>query len=121
MSFQFYKVIHMLGLFLLFSSFGGMITHRMRGGDKKFAEKRSLMLLHGFGLACLLVAGFGLLARLNLHATWPGWVWAKIGIWLILGVSPALIFRKNKVGLTEWLMVIALGGCAAYLANFKPF
>jgi hypothetical protein len=50
-----------------------------------------------------------------------GWVWVKVGIWLVLGVLPVLV-RKRVVqpGVGVGLGIL-LGAVAAYLGYFKPF
>jgi len=115
MSSVFYHYLHLIGVLLLFTSVGGMLA--VAGGVT--SAKKIVGMLHGIGLVILLIAGFGFLAKAKLPMT--GWVWAKVGIWLALGVLP-LIVRKRVVqpGIGVALGII-LGAAAAYLGYFKPF
>ena len=83
-SLETYKLIHLLGVFLLLSGLGGGAVLVMSSSANAGARKLCSM-AHGIGLLLILVAGFGQLARLDLPG-WPLWVWLKIGIWVALGV-----------------------------------
>lgn len=115
MSPVFYHYLHLVGVLLLFTSVGGMLA--VAGGVT--SAKKLVGMLHGIGLVILLIAGFGFLAKAKMPMT--GWVWAKLGVWLALGVLP-LIVRKRVVqpGVGVALGLI-LGAVAAYLGYFKPF
>lgn len=121
MPYEFYKVLHLTGLFFLFTSLGGMLVHVLNGGTREFPSRKMVGLIHGIGMLLLLVAGFGLAARLGLVSGLPGWVWAKLVIWFILGGLPALIYRGRDKSKPLWAITIILGICAAYLAIYKPF
>ncbi len=111
-----YKLIHLIGIFLLFAQLGGMIV-----GAGKEDWKKILSIMHGVGLFLLLLGGFGMLARLGIGFPWPGWLWGKLVIWLVLGGSSTLI-RKMPEKAQTWLAVaVILGSVAAYLALYKPF
>ena len=63
-----------------------------------------------------------MLARLEITAfPWPGWVFAKFGIWLAIGAAPALIHRVVPKARLWLVLVLLLGVPAAYLALYKPF
>lgn len=123
MSLAFYKVLHLFSAFLLFAALGALtLAARARatgGGD---GGRKLAAASHGIALVLLLVTGFGALARLAISnpALWPGWVWAKVVIWLALGA--ALMVRRfpGAAGLLWWLWPV-LGGVAAWLALYKPF
>ncbi len=121
MSYETYKVIHLLSAFVLFTVAGGIALYAANGGSKADNGQRKLVgILHGTALLVSLVAGFGLLTKLGLGA-FPGWVWAKLVLWLIVGAIATLPYRKPELGkLFLWLMPL-LGGLAAFLAIFKPF
>ncbi len=121
-NYETYKILHLIGVLLLFIAFGGMLFHAMSGGGKKYPQKKLLAITHGVGLTVILVAGFGLLARLDLtSAPWPGWVFAKLLIWLVAGGMMAIIPRKPRWARALWFVIPALGALAAGLAVFKPF
>ena len=122
MSYQFYKVVHIIGIVCIFSSLGAILLNSLIDGERKFKNRKWVMIIHGVGMLVTLTGGFGLMARLNMMGDgWPGWIHAKLTIWLFLGLVVAIIPRKPKLALPIWFTIIALAGCAAYLANYKPF
>jgi hypothetical protein len=77
---------------------------------------------HGIGLFLVLLGGFGMLARLELvSGGLPGWVWAKLAIWLTLGGLMVLPYRRPQFARAVFLAVPTLGLIAALLALTKPF
>ncbi|MCA8941398.1 MAG: hypothetical protein KDB80_02460 [Planctomycetes bacterium] len=118
MSHDTYKIIHIAGILILFTALGAAFLGK-RGEDGK--APRSAMMLHGIAMLVILVAGFGLLARREIHWPWPGWVFAKLGIWIVLGALPVLVKRKVVPAALAWLIAVALGACAAWLAIAEPF
>lgn len=122
MSIEFYKLMHLLGIFTVIFSLGGMCLHVISGGTRNYSGRKWAALWHGLGLLVVLVAGFGLLAKEGLMQTgMPGWVIGKLCIWLILGGMPALIYRQPKLAKLFWILILAFGGFAVYLVMYKPF
>lgn len=121
MSYEFYKILHIIGAFTLLLALGGLTLHIMNGGTRQYPRRRFIMIMHGIALLISLVAGFGLLARLGLTLTMPGWAMAKLLIWFLLGVIPAVIYRKTQMAMLFWFLILALAGAAAWLAIIKPF
>lgn len=120
MSYEFYKVMHFFGLFMVFSALGGQFIQAINGGDSKTQNgRRWIGIFHGVGLLLALVAGFGLIAKLQ--TGFPGWVIAKSIIWLILGGIGAIAARKRNLAGILWVITIGLGMLAAILALSKPF
>lgn len=115
MSPVFYHILHLVGLILLFVGFGGLLS-----GDAN--ARRSAMKFHGIGLLILLVAGFGLLAKLKLPYTAP-FVITKFIIFLLLGALPVLAKRKVLPAGGVVMIAVVLGACAAFLGYTKalPF
>jgi len=119
MSYEIYKIIHLLGLTLVVLSLGGILVHTINGGTKTTNSfRKGAMITHGVGLLFLLVAGFGMLARLGIHS-FPGWVIGKLIIWLALGAFVAFAYKKN-LARKLWFVVPALVVVAAVLAIVKP-
>jgi hypothetical protein len=119
MSYEVYKLLHVVGVLFLFVALGGLIHGGITGTKKGSGGRRLAMATHGVALALILVAGFGLLAKLRIMADLPGWAWTKLGVWLVLGAAPALVGRAAPRA--WWFVLPVLGGLAAYLAIFKPF
>ncbi len=121
-SYQVYKIIHFLGIFTVLMSLAATATLAVSGNIKNSSSRKSLMILHGVGLFFILLGGFGLMARIGVsHGGIPMWVWAKIGIWLVLGSLAAGIKRSQLMAKNSWSILLLLGGTAAFLALYKPF
>ena len=113
MSYEFYKILHLAGLVTLFVALGALAVIP---SDKR----KPFMALHGIAATVMLVAGFGLLARLQLMKAWDVWIYGKLVIWLLLGATPVILRRKPNLALPVLLVSIALGAVAAFLAVTKP-
>ena len=114
-----YKVLHILGLVLIFSSVGGLTLHALNGGSREDNQGRKLVgISHGIGLLLMLISGFGMIAKLGVG--FPLWVWLKLGIWLVLGAVTALIRRFAGQAAALWFLLPLLAAVAAYLALYKP-
>jgi len=121
MSYEFYKIIHLVGIAMVLTGLTGLLTVKMSGGTLEGKTKSLVFSAHGVGLLLVLVSGFGLLARLGLAQAIPGWVFGKLAIWLILGGFVALLKRKGQIGAPLYFLLLAIFTVAAYLAVAKPF
>ena len=117
LSYEVYKVMHYIGLFMTFFALGALFLRALTGQP---LPKKGIMILHGLGLFLVLTGGFGLLARLNMVHGFPKWVLIKLVIWLSLGVLVPLFLRKTQFSKHLWALTLFLGFVAAYLAVFKP-
>jgi uncharacterized membrane protein SirB2 len=121
-AYEVYKMVHLIGIFMILLSLGGVSAYAINGGDKaNNTFRKGLGITHGIGLVLVLVAGFGLLARLNISWPWPGWVFVKLAVWLIFGVLSAVAYRMGNRGRSLWYIMILLGAIAIYAAVQKPF
>ena len=119
MDYDFYKVLHVLGVSLVLLALGGITVHTMNGGTKESNSfRKSAAIAHGVGLLLLLVAGFGMLAKMGIHG-FPAWVAIKSVIWLILGAVAALAYKKEFARLV-WLAMPVLVVAATLVALVKP-
>jgi hypothetical protein len=119
-----YKLVHLFGIFLLLVALGGVSAHAAAGLRKsENPSRRTLVFLHGLGALLALTGGFGLLARLDVdHAgLFPGWIWAKLTLWILLGGLIALPYKNRVLARALLVAVPFLGLLGAYLAIFKPF
>ncbi|MES3033734.1 MAG: hypothetical protein V4813_07020 [Gemmatimonadota bacterium] len=117
----FYKSLHIFGLFLATTSLGGIAIHAANGGTKATSRTRALTAsVFGLGMLLSLAGGFGQAARLGLTSTaiFPGWLWAKIAIWVVVAVLSILPYRIPALAKPIYLVVPVLTGLAAYLAIF---
>ncbi len=123
MSYEVYKVLHLLGVMLLFLSLGGIALNGVRGGDRESlgGARKLAAVTHGIAMLLLIFGGFGLMARLGISHTNPtGWVLAKIGIWILMGGSIAILLRKAEWSKAMWFALPLLGAVAVWLAVVKP-
>ncbi len=107
-----YRILHLAGVMVLFLGIGIALL-------PESANRKQGALFHGIGLAVILVAGFGLLAKMKLG--FPSWVIAKLVIWLLIGALPVLVKRKILPPAAGWGVALALGIGAAYLGVMKSF
>lgn len=120
MSLSFYKVIHILGLLLVFNGLAAIWGVNVVGGTPSKRRRIGLSLMHGLGLAALLISGFGMLAKLGYLSDIPTWAIIKSLIWLAMGASLALAKRKAQWGLPLISFFVLAGTYAAYLCIYKP-
>ena len=116
MTYTFYKLLHVLGVLLLFVALGGALG----GGGREPIGRRLVSITHGLGILLLLVAGFGMVARLGIAWPYPLWLWGKIAVWLVLGGGLALLWRRPQLARPLWWAVPLLGFVAVWLAIAKP-
>jgi hypothetical protein len=125
MPYPLYKVLHVLAVAFLFASAGGLTILTLLGRDEPELVRSTRRWLHicfGVALVLILVAGFGLLARLGVaHGTaWPVWAYVKLGIWMVLGASLALVRRAPSFARLFFFLLPLIGGVAIYAAIYKP-
>lgn len=117
-SYEWYKVLHILAVLALFLALGGSAAAKINdsGGPRKL-----LGITHGLALIVIAAAGFGLLARLGMSHSqpWPIWVYLKVVIWLLLAASIVPLRKSKGLAGLFWLLLPALGAAAAFLAIFK--
>ena len=122
MSYEAYKIVHLMSVFAIFAILGGQCVYAINGGTRATnrAGRLSAIIL-GVALLIAIVAGFGLLARLDLMADLPGWVWVKLAIWLLAAFYSGLPFRYPALAKPLLIALPFLGLAAAWLAISKPF
>jgi uncharacterized membrane protein SirB2 len=119
-----YKVVHLVGIMLTFAVLGGLMLTVANGATKQNSKVKKLIgITHGVALFIVLLGGFGLLARLGMvhGASFPGWVWGKLAIWVLLGIMLAVPYRKPELARPLFFLLPVLGAIAAWLALYKPF
>lgn len=119
----FYRVLHLVGLIMVFMGIGALVIVARTSGDR--ALRKLAAMTHGLGLGLVFISGFGLLAKVNaangVEQSIPGYLWVKMAIWLALGGIIALILRRPNISTLAWWLTVALGGTAGYLVWAKPF
>ena len=110
-----YKILHLIGAFCLFLGFGGLLGI----GENRTNINRIVFALHGAGLLILLVAGFGLVAKMGIG--FPNWVIVKLAIWVAMVVLFVLIKRNILSAKAGVFISLILGAVIAWLCLAKPF
>lgn len=122
MSYQFYKILHLVSLMLMFSSVGGLLLHAMNGGTKATNPSYKLAAAgHGSALLLLLVSGFGMLAKGGIAFATNPWIHIKLLIWFVMGALVMVPARAPGLAKPTWVLAPILGGIAAWAAIFRPF
>jgi hypothetical protein len=116
-----YKVLHLAGVFLLLLSLGGTAVLGSVLPEKRETWRRLLSIAHGLGILLLLIAGFGLLARLGASWPWQGWILLKLLLWVLLGALPVAARRLPDLAIPLWWVAFAAALAAGWLAVYKPF
>lgn len=117
-----YKIIHFVGLVAIWAALGGATLHAMNGGTKATNPSRKLVAAtHGIGLFLMLLGGFGMLARLGITSGLPGWIHAKLTLWLLVGALLAVPLRAPALAKPLWFAMPLVAGLGAWLALAKPF
>lgn len=117
-----YRVIHLVGLLLLFLALGGMTFLALLGKLKESSGARTLgFILHGIAMVLLLLGGFGLMARTGIShgAPWPAWIWVKLVVWVLFGASMGLFRRAPDKVRVLWPVLPVLGAVAVFTAIVK--
>lgn len=113
LSYQTYKVIHLASIFIFLSGAAVLLLARPQGKTWK--------IITGVASLFILVAGFGLMARLGLTSGMPGWVIGKISIWAgVTALGHVVAKRFPGAALQAYWATVILATCAAYLAIYKP-
>lgn len=123
MPYSIYKLVHLVGIFAMLVGVALACAHALRDGSRDDRHtRRRFAIVHGVATLLILTGGFGMLARLGVvHGGLPGWILAKLAIWLVLAGAIALPWRDRR--LARWLPVaVPLAAlAAAATAIYKPF
>lgn len=115
-----YKLVHLFGIFALYSALGGLFLHALNGGTRETNGSRKFVaILHGVAMFLVLLGGFGMLARIGEHPH-QIWVLMKLGIWLLMGAALMIPYRAPQLARPVWLVLPLLGILAAWIAFNKP-
>lgn len=120
MTYEFYKVLHFVGFFLLLSGLMGVFFTVWSGASLQGKVKSVSFALHGLGLLFILVSGFGLLAKLGYMQQMPTWVYFKIAIWMFFALAISILKRKGQMGMPLYVLLLLVYAFAAFLGVYKP-
>ena len=116
MSYEVYKVVHLVAILLMVA--GLAIGYYS-------TQPKHIKIISGISSLMVLVGGMGLLARLGVdHGEgFPGWVVLKIVIWLIMAITGPVFARRLSSSLKPKVFwgYISLLVIAIFVAVNKPF
>ena len=115
------KFFHITGALMILAGLAALWGMSYAGTPIKKNVRIPLALIHGLGMLLSLGGGWMMLAKFTADGPIPGWAWAKLALWLVLGGSMVLAKRKAHVGLGILGLFIGLSVTAILLAVFKPF
>ena len=113
---NFYSLLHITGILLVFIGYGSLIGLALSKVENTKVKKLGAI-TSGIGLTLLLVAGFGLIAKMGYSYT-STWLIVKMIIWLILGSIVAFINRKPEWAKLLWWITLLLGFIAILMVYF---
>ena len=116
-----YYPIHFIGIFLTFMCIGAMCIYCKNGGTKEENPSRKfLAITHGFSLLLVIVGGMGLMKATGAAVNgFPAWINIKMAIWLIVGMSSMIIYKKPQLSTLWFFLYSLLGILAGLTAKFK--
>lgn len=120
---DFYEIVHVIGIAMLFVAIGGVAVHAANGGSKATSSTRTLVsAIFGIGSFLILLGGFGMMARLGMvRGVPPNWLAVKMLIWFVLSGIVLVPYRKPQLARPFLVLLPLLAGLAVYMAVYKPF
>ena len=116
MPIHFYQILHIAGIIMIFTGYGALLACSLIKSDDASVRKLGSA-TSGIGLLLVLVAGFGMMAKLGYSITTP-WLIVKLLIWFTLGGMTALINRKPELAKMLWWVILGLGLLAAIMVYY---
>lgn len=111
MSYQFYKMMHIISIVVFFSLFAV--------GAYSQASTKKNKIISGLMLFIILVGGMGL-KKFAAPGVWPLWLNIKMVIWLVVGVGSSIVVKRfPKYAVKAFWLSVGLLTLASYLANYK--
>ncbi len=123
MSYPFYKIMHLAGIFVLLVALAATCMHAAMGGSKaENPYRKALGALHGLAALLILTGGFGMLARMGIvQGGLPTWVLIKLVIWTALAAAMALPYLSRSWARALLIAMPVLAALAGATAILKPF
>ena len=118
--YQFYKAMHIVGLIMIFSGLAGILFLNAAKATPKKKIRLTGFITHGIGMALTITGGFGMLARLGIAQNGiPSWIYSKLVIWILLGLSMSIAKRWADKTLSALSIFISLGLAATLIVLYK--
>lgn len=119
-----FEIVHIIGIAMMFVVIGGVAVHAANGGRKATSKVRKpVAIVHGIGSLLIPIGGFGMLLSMGYRwgTSLPWWLWAKIGVWVVLSGISLMPYRRPILARPYLIILPLLAGVAAYMARYKPF
>ncbi len=115
MSYEIYKLIHIMSIVVFFGSVGASIIGGVYGKHEKVVT--------GISSFLIFLGGMGLMARIGIKhgSVWPTWLIVKTVIWLSLSALAPILAKKVGRSVFIFYIFVTLAALAAYMAINKPF
>ncbi len=111
MSYEFYKMMHIISIVIFFAMFA------VAAYTKESSKVNKI--ITGIMLLLIMVAGMGL-KKFAAPGNWPLWLNLKMGIWLVVGGLGHVIIKKcPQFAVKSFWGSVGLLTLASYLANYK--
>ncbi len=121
LSYEVYKILHIFGLAGVFTSLGGLTLHALNGGSREDNSSRKLLVItNGTCMLIMLGGGMGMLARMGMASSMPGWVWLKFLRWGGVGALMSVVMRKPGTAKVIWFLLPVLAALGAWIVLYKP-
>ena len=123
MPYEFYKLMHFLGIFTMITALAAVAMHAVRGGRRTdLPHRRAIAIAHGISVLLILTGGFGMLARLGIvQGGLPIWIYIKLVLWLALAGAVAAPYLGQRWARTLFVALPVLTAAAGAVALYKPF
>lgn len=115
-----YKILHFLGLLMVFASLGARIMTSATAAVLDAGLRKWLGFIHGVGLLVIFVTGFGMIARLQIQMPWPLWIVGDLLVWVFLAFLPVVIRKNPFYDKLMWLLIFTIGFLGIALSVLKP-
>lgn len=104
-SYELYKILHIITLFLVLVALGAVGTNAEIAGRKSF--KVSL----GIVSFLIFVAGMGLIARLGFKhgEAFPAWILTKMIAWALFNILFIILYKVKKIEMKLFVMAMCFG------------
>ena len=111
-----FKIIHLTGMFFIFSALGGHMFRAAIGSKEDNPLPKFIGMFHKLGLLLVLLSGLGLLKHFS-HVNSFGWVIAKFFVLLMLAIWPMYLYGAKKKLPLLGVAVVLTGMVAAFFAS----
>ena len=111
-----YQILHVTGIIMIFMGYGALLARSLIKSDDAYVRKLG-SITSGIGLLLVLIAGFGMIAKIGYSYSAPGLI-VKLLVWVALGGVTALINRRPELAKQLWWAILGLGVLAVVMVYY---